>query len=142
MTTVREMMTGDPEHVEDDATIADVADVMRKLNVGSVPVVTGGAIQGIVTDRDIALRAVAEDRAPGDVRAGEIATASPVTVSPEMSVEAAGRLMAEHQIRRLPVVEDGRLVGMLSLGDLSVAGNAREAGMALERISTPAAPRR
>ena len=142
MPTVREIMTRDPERVDADATVKEAARVMRDLNVGSVPVVSGGRVQGIVTDRDITLRVIAEDRSPADVRVAEIASPGPVTVTPDTSVESAARLMAGQQIRRLPVVENGQLVGMLSLGDISVEGGAAAAGKALTEISTPAEPRR
>lgn len=142
MATVREMMTGDPESVESDASAQDAAKTMRKLNVGAVPVIAGGRVQGIVTDRDIAVRVIAENRSPAKVKVSEIATSDPVCVSPETEMSKASALMAQHQIRRLPVVEDGRLVGMLSLGDLSVEGNVREAGKALKEISSPAEPDR
>jgi CBS domain-containing protein len=142
MAKVREMMTADPEQVDREAMVDEAARVMRDLNVGAVPVVADGKVQGIVTDRDITVRVLAEDRSPAEVRAGDIASANVITVSPDTNMEHAARLMAEHQVRRLPVVEDGRLVGMLSLGDLSVEGSAREAGEALRDISTPSEPER
>ena len=142
MPTVREMMTGDPEQIEADARVHEAARTMRELNVGAVPVVSGGTLQGIVTDRDITIRVIAENRNPKEARVGDIATPNPVTVSPDMSIDEAARLMAQHQVRRLPVVENGALVGMLSLGDVSVEGDARQAGQALREISTPAEPER
>ena len=142
MATVREMMTGNPEQVDTDTTVHEAARIMSELNVGAVPVVTGGQLQGIVTDRDITVRVIAENRNPAEVRVGEIATPSPVTVTPDMDMDEAARLMAEHQVRRLPVVEGDRLVGMLSLGDVAVEGSSAEAGRALKEISTPAEPER
>lgn len=142
MATVREMMTSNPESIDVDATVQDAARIMEDLNVGSVPVLSGGRVAGIVTDRDIAIRVIAENRSPADVRVREIATADPLTASPEMDLNAAAELMSKHQIRRLPVVADGNLVGMLSLGDVSVEGDARQAGRALKEISVPAEPRR
>lgn len=142
MTTVRDVMTKDPEHLGADATARDAVQIMRERNVGSVPVVVGGRLQGIVTDRDIALRVVAEDRLPAEVILSEIATATPLTITPEMDVESAARLMAQHQVRRLPVVDGTDLVGIVSLGDLSVEGDQRVAGAALKDISAPATPHR
>ena len=142
MSTVREIMTRDPERVDADAMVQEAARVMRDLNVGSVPVVSSGKVHGIVTDRDITLRVIAEDRNPGTVRVGDIASPGPVTVTPDTSVESAARLMAAQQIRRLPVVENGQLVGMLSLGDISVEGSTAAAGKALTEISTPSEPER
>ena len=142
MPTVREMMTDNPEHVDRDATVQDAAKVMSELNVGAVPVVSGGRVEGIVTDRDITVRVIAESRRPGEVRVHEIASSDPVTVSPNTDMGEAAQLMAQHQVRRLPVVENGQLVGMLSLGDLSVEGSTGEAGRALKEISTPSEPER
>ena len=142
MATVREMMTGDPESVDRDATVQEAIRTMRELNVGAVPVVGDGRVAGIVTDRDVTVRVIAETRRPADVRVREIASTDVVTVTPATEMDEASALMARHQVRRLPVVEDGRLVGMLSLGDLSVEGSTREAGEALREISTPAEPER
>ena len=142
MATVREMMTGNPESVDADATVQEAARIMRELNVGSVPVLAGGRVAGIVTDRDITIRVIAENRNPAQTPVREIATADPMTVTPDMDLNEAANLMAAHQIRRLPVVSDGNLVGMLSLGDVSVEGDTREAGRALKDISVPAQPAR
>jgi CBS domain-containing protein len=142
MATVREMMTTNPESVDANATVQEAAQIMRDINVGSVPVLAGGRVAGILTDRDIAVRVIAENRVPAQVAVREIATPSPLTVSPEMDMNAASELMAKNQVRRLPVVEDGTLVGMLALGDLSVEGSSQQAGRALKDISTPAKPDR
>ena len=142
MPKVREMMTGDPESVDADATVREAAEKMRQIDVGAVPVIGNGRVLGIVTDRDITVRVIAANRRPGEVRVREIASADVVTTTPDAEMAEATALMAQHQIRRLPVVEDGRLVGMLSLGDLSVDGSTRDAGRALREISTPAEPER
>jgi CBS domain-containing protein len=139
---VREMMTGDPESVDRDATVQEAVRVMREMNVGAVPVIGDGRVAGIVTDRDVTVRVIAENRSPSSVRVHEIASSNVVTVTPDTNMDQASDLMARHQIRRLPVVEDGKLVGMLSLGDLSVEGSTREAGKALREISTPSEPER
>lgn len=142
MTTVREIMTGDPRSVDTEDSVAAAAEVMRELNVGSVPVLADGQITGILTDRDIALRVVAENRVPRETRVRDVATGEPLTVTPDTQVEVAAGLMASRQIRRLPVEEDGALVGMLSLGDISVEGSEGRAGKALTEISQPARPDR
>lgn len=142
MTTVREIMTGDPRSVDTEDSVAAAAEVMRELNVGSVPVLADGRITGILTDRDIALRVVAENRVPRETRVRDVATGEPLTVTPDTQVEVAAGLMASRQIRRLPVEEDGALVGMLSLGDISVEGSEGRAGKALTEISQPARPDR
>jgi CBS domain-containing protein len=142
MTTVREIMTGDPRSVDTEDSVAAAAEVMRELNVGSVPVLADGRITGILTDRDIALRVIAENRVPRETRVRDVATGEPLTVTPDTQVEVAAGLMASRQIRRLPVEEDGALVGMLSLGDISVEGSEGRAGKALTEISQPARPDR
>jgi CBS domain-containing protein len=142
MTTVREIMTSNPESVDADATVQDAAQIMRDINVGSVPVISGGRVAGIVTDRDITVRVLAENRSPANVAVREIATSDPLTVSPKTDIREAAELMARHQVRRLPVVEDGHLVGMLALGDVSAEGDVREAGRTLKDISTPSEPAR
>jgi CBS domain-containing protein len=134
------MMTDNPASVEAEATVQEAAAIMQKLNVGSVPVTAGGRLTGIVTDRDITIRLIAENRRPSKTPVREIATSDPLTVTPDTALGEASKLMAEHQIRRLPVVSGGSLVGMLSLGDVSVDGDAREAGRALADISIPAQP--
>jgi len=142
MTTVREMMTRDAESVNADDSVQDAAETMAKLNIGSVPVLADGRVSGIVTDRDIAIRLIAENRRLSDVKVREIASGDPVVIGPDADIASAARLMAAQRIRRLPVVEDGSLVGMLSLGDISADGDAQAAGQALSEISTPAAPER
>jgi CBS domain-containing protein len=117
-------------------TAADAAALMRQLDVGVIPVADGGALVGLVTDRDIVLRVVAAREDPDDVRLADILTRSPVTVSPDMKLSDARDLMAEHRIRRLPVLKGDELVGILSLGDVALAGaSGREVGEALEDIS-------
>lgn len=142
MTTVREIMTGDPRSVDAGDSVAAAAEIMQALNVGSVPVIADGRIAGIVTDRDITLRVVAENRMARETEVREIATGDPLTVTPDTLVEVAAGLMASRQIRRLPVEEDGRLVGMLSLGDIAVDGSANRAEKALSEISQPSKPDR
>ena len=142
MPTVRAVMTPNPESVDASATVHEAVEKMRDLNVGIVPVVAGGRVQGVITDRDVTVRLIAENRSPRDVTAGEIATPHPVTITPEMDVQEASRLMGQHQVRRLPVVENGQLVGMLSLGDVSVDADSGAARQALRQVSTPAEPER
>src|SRR5829696_7532920 len=115
MTTVREMMTRDAESVNADDSVQDAAETMAKLNIGSVPVLADGRVAGIDTDRDIAIRLIAENRRLSDVKVREIASGDPVVIGPDADIASAARLMAAQRIRRLPVVEDGSLVGMLSL---------------------------
>jgi signal-transduction protein with cAMP-binding, CBS, and nucleotidyltransferase domain len=101
-----------------------------------VPVVEGGEPVGLITDRDLVLRVLADSKDPADMRAGDIATPSPVSVTPDMRLSEARELMEEHEVRRLTVVKGGRLVGILSLGDVAWAeASTREVGEALRAVS-------
>jgi CBS domain-containing protein len=118
--TVQEVMTPDPRTVSPSDTIVDAARVMNEADIGDVIVVEGDEIKGIVTDRDIVVRAIAEGRDPQSTSVSDVCTASVETIEPSASVDDALRKMREADIRRLPVVEDGRSVGIVSLGDLAV----------------------
>jgi|SRR5215212_9127370 len=118
--TVEEIMTRDPRTVDASDTIADAARVMNEADIGDVVVVDGDRIKCIVTDRDIVVRAIAEGRDPQSTNVGEVCSSSLETIEPDASVDDALRKMREADIRRLPVVRDGRPVGIVSLGDLAV----------------------
>ncbi|AAU25325.1 CBS domain-containing protein [Bacillus licheniformis] len=133
---LKDIMTTNAECCEPSAPIAEIAGKMRDYNVGSIPVCENGKLTGIVSDRDIVIRCVAENET--DAAARDIMSTQMVTGRPDMSAEEAGDLMAEHQIRRLPIVEDDRLVGIVALGDLSVSHADEKAGEALSEISKPA----
>lgn len=132
---IREVMTSNPRSVSPNDTIQNAACIMRDEDTGAVPVVENGRAIGIVTDRDIVIRAVAEGgQLNGPVR--DIVTANLVWVSPDMSTREAAELMSEHQIRRLPVVENECLVGIVSIGDLAVKeGKDGRVGDTLQHIS-------
>ena len=123
-TSINEVMTHDPRTVAADSTLVDAARLMREADVGAIVVEREGAIGGIVTDRDIVVRAVADGRDPGSTRVADVASESVVTVSPDQTIEDARRLMREHDVRRIVVEQGGRPAGILSLGDLAVAGDA------------------
>jgi CBS domain-containing protein len=133
---VREVMTTDPRCVAPQDTIRTAARIMRDEDTGVVPVVeSDNRPVGVITDRDIVVRAIAEGLGL-DATVNQIASAEVVSVSPDASVGEAAQMMAELQIRRLPVVEGGRLVGIVSLGDIAVKeGNHGRAGSTLENIS-------
>ena len=135
MTAVNEVMTHDPRTVTAQTSVAEAARLMRDDEVGSLPVVEGERLVATVTDRDIALRVVAESR-PAETSVGEIASRELVTIDPQQPVEEAMRLMAEHQVRRLPVCEeDGRLVGIVAQADVARHASEERAGEIVERIS-------
>ena len=118
--TVNEIMTHDPRTVAPSDTLVDAARVMRDADVGDVLVVEDGRLAGIITDRDIVVRAVADGRDPSSVAVRDVWTADPKTLSPDQSEDDAIRLMREWDVRRAPVVQDGRPVGIVSLGDIAV----------------------
>ena len=139
---VREVMTTGVETLTPETDVVMVARKMKDLNVGSIPVVEGERLIGIITDRDIVTRVVAEGKHPQSEQARNCLTPDPTTIAPDADVQEASELMAREQIRRLPVVEGGRLVGFLSIGDLAVdAGKDKLVGDALEKISEPSEPR-
>lgn len=135
---VRELMTRDPTSVGSDATLGEVATLMKQQDCGSIPVVDDGRLVGIVTDRDIVIRAVAAGKDPKALRVSEVMSASPVTVGPDDDVKQAEKVMADRQIRRLPVVEDGSLVGILVTAHIARSENERTTGQTLKEISAPA----
>ena len=118
--SVGDIMTRNPRTVDAGDTVAEAARQMRDGDFGSVLVLRDGRVEGIVTDRDIALRAVAEGRDPGSTEVSEICSTGVAKSEPSQSIEEAVQTMRQHDIRRLPVVENGRPVGILSLGDLAV----------------------
>ena len=132
---IREVMTPNPQSVSPGDSIQNAARIMRDNDTGAVPVVENGRPVGIVTDRDIVVRAVAEDgQLNRPVR--DIVSANVVCATPDMSTHEAADLMSEYQVRRLPVVENDRLVGIVSLGDLAVKeAKDKRVGDTLEHIS-------
>jgi CBS domain-containing protein len=121
MPVVREVMTVVPTAVSPNVTARDAAKVLAECDVGPLPVVDGELLVGIVTDRDLVVRVLADDRDPAVTTVGEIASKEVVTVEPDVDLDVALGLMASRQVRRLPVVEEGRLVGILSAVDVEAA---------------------
>ena len=134
--SIREAMTSSPTTVELSTTAREAAELMRSKDVGSLPVVDGDRLVGMITDRDLALRLVGEGKG-ADTPVGDLASKDVVTIDPQQSVEEAARLMAEHQFRRLPVCEeDGRLVGILAQADVAQIGHDELTGEVVQKIST------
>jgi CBS domain-containing protein len=132
---IREVMTPNPQCVSPGDSIQNAARIMRDCDTGAVPVVENGRPVGIVTDRDIVVRAVA-DGGQLNRPVSEIVSGNIICASPDMSTHEAADLMSEHQVRRLPVVENERLVGIVSLGDLAVKeAKDKRIGDTLEHIS-------
>lgn len=138
---IKDIMTKTIVSVKPEDSVEHAAKIMKEYDVGSVPVCNGDEIIGIITDRDIAIRSCAggEDINNQDVRG--IMSSNPVLCEPNMEVEDVARIMSERQIRRLPVVENSSLVGIVSLGDLAIEPHANnKAGEALTNISEPCSP--
>lgn len=137
MTRVADVMTPGVESTSSGATLLDAARTMRDGDFGSVPVVDDQRVVGVLTDRDIVVRAVAEGLDPATVRVGEAASRDPVTVRPDQDLDDAMELMARHRVRRLPVVEDGLLVGVVSQADVAIVAKEARTGAVVEEISQP-----
>jgi CBS domain-containing protein len=142
MRTISEVMTRDFSTIEPDASVQDAAQIMRDLNVGALPVTEGKRLLGMVTDRDIAIRAVAEGEAPDVCLVSQVMSTDPAWCHEDQSVDEALRMMGERQIRRLPVVNRNmELVGVVSLGDLALRDSV-STNTVLEEISAPIPPAR
>lgn len=120
-------MTAGVAAVRPDASLVEAAQLMRAQDIGDVLVADGDLLVGVVTDRDITVRAVAEGADPLTVNAETVCTPDPVCVGPDDEVATAVRLMRRHAVRRLPVVEDGRPLGVVSLGDLAISQDPESA---------------
>jgi CBS domain-containing protein len=134
--SIRDVMTSNPQSVDPETTVVDAARLMRDGDVGSLPVVEDGRLTGVVTDRDITVRAVAEGKDPQSTKVADVLSQDVVTIDPQQDLDEALRLMARHQVRRLPVVEeDGRLVGIVAQADVAEQGDDRQTGQMVEEIS-------
>jgi CBS domain-containing protein len=137
MTNARDIMTPDVECVGENETLADAARKMRDLNVGALPICgEDNRLKGMLTDRDIAVKCVAEGGDPQTVRAGELGDGKPVTIGADDSVEEALRTMKEYKVRRLPVIDGHSLVGMVSQADIAKNIDPSRVGDVVEAIST------
>ena len=131
--SIKEVMTADPHTISSDATLQDAAREMQSDDIGAVLVTDNGDVAGILTDRDIVVRAVAEGRDPSSTRVADVATRDVKTLTPDSSVDDAIKIVREQNVRRIPVVEDGRPAGIVSIGDLAIE---RDTDSALADISS------
>lgn len=135
---VKEIMTKDVACLNSDDSVERAAQLMKQYDVGSIPVCQQNKVIGIVTDRDIALRSIAEGKDTKRQKVQEIMSSNPVVGNPDMDVEDAARIMSQKQIRRLPIVDNNSLVGIVALGDISVEPSEQDtAEEALKNISKP-----
>ncbi|MDQ0299002.1 CBS domain-containing protein [Salibacterium salarium] len=135
MSNIQEVMTTDVETCKPEETVYEAAKKMKEYHIGSIPVTEDRNLMGMITDRDIVLRCIAEKK-PETTKISEVMSSSIITAEPDMNVHEAARMMAEKQIRRLPIVENQQLIGIAALGDLAVDdGTDEEASFALNEIS-------
>ena len=134
--SIRNAMTSNPCSIDAGKSVAYAAKMMRDEDVGIAPIVEGDRLVGVLTDRDIAVRVVAEGLDSERVKVSEVASRDVVTLDPDQDLDEALRLMARHQVRRLPVVEeDGRLVGVVAQADVAQEADERRTGEVVEQIS-------
>jgi CBS domain-containing protein len=134
--TIRDLMTKNPCAIDSDKAVAYAAKMMRDEDVGLAPIVEGQKLVGMLTDRDIAIRVVAEGKDPQTTTVREVATTRLVTIDPKQDLADALRLMAQNQVRRLPVVEeDGRLAGVVAQADVARHASDEQTGEVVEQIS-------
>jgi CBS domain-containing protein len=134
--SIRDLMTKNPCSIEADKSVAYAAKMMRDEDVGLAPIVEGEKLIGTLTDRDIAVRVVAEGKDANQTTVREVASTNIVTIDPQQNLDEALRLMAKHQVRRLPVVEeDGKLVGVVAQADVAREGDAEQTGQVVQEIS-------
>jgi len=140
---VHEVMTDRPRCVTPDTAVAEAAQLMASEDVGSLPVLDGDRMVGVITDRDIVVRAVAKGKDPKGMPVREVASSDLVTLNPDDDLSDALSLMASHQVRRLPVVDaDNRLVGIVAQADLARVAGEKAVGEMIEDISqSPIGPR-
>lgn len=134
--TAREVMTGHAECIGENESVTTAAEKMAKLDVGALPICgEDDRLKGMLTDRDIVVKVLAQGKDPASTKASQLAEGKPITIRAEESAEQALRTMTEHKVRRLPVIEDRRLVGVVSQGDLAAALEHGQVGEMVEAIS-------
>ena len=137
--SVRNAMTGNPRSIDASASVVEAARLMREGDIGSLPITEDEKLVGMITDRDITTRVVAEAADPSTTSVGDVYSRDLISVEPDSDLEQAVELMARHQVRRLPVVEDGRLVGIVAQADvaLTLKENEQKTGELVVAISEP-----
>jgi CBS domain-containing protein len=134
--TARDVMTGGAECIGENETLLDAARKLAELDVGALPICgEDDRLKGMLTDRDIVVKALAKGKDPGSTRAGELAQGKPVTIGADDSVDEALHTMAEHKVRRLPVIDGHKLIGVVSQADLAKNVEDEKVGDLVEAIS-------
>jgi CBS domain-containing protein len=135
--SVRDVMTEDPRSIGASASAVEAARLMRERDIGSLPVTDEEKLVGMITDRDITMRVVAEAADPKMTAVGDVCSRDLISVEPDKDLAEAVQLMARHQVRRLTVVENGRLVGIVAQADIALRENEKKTGELVEAISEP-----
>ena len=136
--SVRDAMTADPRSIGKSVSVVEAARLMREQDIGSLPITDDEQLVGMITDRDITMRVVAEAADPNATSVEDVYSRDLISVEPDNDLEEALGLMARHQVRRLPVVEDGRLVGIVAQADIVLeAKDDKRAEKTVEKISQP-----
>jgi len=136
MTLTRDIMTAGARCIGENDALTIAAEMMRELDVGALPICgEDGRLKGMLTDRDIVVKAVAEGQDPDTTNAGRLANGAPLTVGADDDIDAVVDLMRRHQVRRVPVIDDHRLVGIVSQADIARHLEAETTGATVERIS-------
>jgi CBS domain-containing protein len=140
---VKDIMTKNVAYINPAATVIEAAQLMQKHNIGSIPVCDQSGVVGIVTDRDIVVRNVAHGTNPQSISVRDVMTSQITTTTPDTDVNSVSKMMSQNQIRRIPVVENNKIVGIVSLGDMATDGVFNtEASAALSEISKPSKPQK
>ena len=134
--SVRDTMTGNPRSIDASASVVEAAQLMREGHIGSLPITHDGQLVGMITDRDITTRVVADAVDHMKAPVGDVSSRDLIIVEPDRDLDEALQLMAVHQVRRLPVVENGRLVGIVAQADVALSEN-EQTGKLVEAISKP-----
>jgi CBS domain-containing protein len=135
MTKARDIMTTGADYVDGSTTVMEVAKKLAAEDYGSLPICDGDKLQGMITDRDIVVKVLAQGKDPASTKVIDLIQGEVVTIGADDSVEEAARTMAEHQVRRLPVIDGTKLVGMLAQADLALEGDDQRVGDTVEAIS-------
>jgi len=135
--SVRDAMTEGPRSIGQSASVVEAARLMREQDIGSLPITDGEKLVGMITDRDITTRVVADAADPQMTSIGDVYSRELISVEPDNDLDEALRLMARHQVRRLPVIENGRLVGIVAQADIALRENEKKIGELVEAISEP-----
>jgi CBS domain-containing protein len=135
--SVRDAMTGNPRSIGASASVVEAARLMRDEDIGSLPITDDGKLVGMITDRDITTMVVAEAGDPEATSVGDVSSRDPISIEPDKDIDEALGLMAQHQVRRLPVVENDGLIGIVAQADVALKEGEKETGELVEAISAP-----